>query len=39
MTLCYTVRDHLIDRWRKTVEAQVCGQSKMSCIIYLPSTC
>ena len=33
MTLCYTVRDHLIERWRKTVEAQVAANPK--CVCYL----
>ncbi len=28
MTLCYTVRDHLIDRWRKTVAAQFKANPK-----------
>ncbi len=33
MTLCYTVRDHLIERWRNTVEAQFAANSK--CVCYL----
>lgn len=33
MTLCYTVRDHLIERWRKTVEAQFAANPK--CVCYL----
>ena len=33
MTLCYTVRDHLIERWRKTVEAQYAANPK--CVCYL----
>ncbi len=31
MTLCYTVRDHLIERWRKTVKAQFAANSKCVC--------
>ncbi len=33
MTLCYTVRDHLIDRWRKTVEAQFAANPKVVCYL------
>ena len=33
MTLCYTVRDRLIERWRKTVQAQYSSDSK--CVCYL----
>ena len=33
MALCYTVRDHLIQRWRKTVDAQVSANPK--CVYYL----
>ena len=33
MTLCYTVRDHLIDRWRKTVEAQYAANPKFVCYL------
>ncbi|KAA5541858.1 glycogen/starch/alpha-glucan phosphorylase [Roseiconus nitratireducens] len=33
MTLCYTVRDHLIDRWRKTVEAQYSSNPKFVCYL------
>ena len=33
MTLCYTVRDHLIDRWRKTVEAQYAANPKVVCYL------
>ena len=33
MTLCYTVRDHLIQRWRKTVDSQISANPK--CVYYL----
>ena len=33
MTLCYTVRDHLIERWRKTVEAQFAANPKFVCYL------
>ena len=33
MTLCYTVRDHLIERWRKTVEAQYEANPKSMCYL------
>ena len=33
MALCYTVRDHLIERWRNTVEAQYAANPK--CVCYL----
>ena len=33
MTLCYTVRDHLIERWRKTVEAQFAANPKVVCYL------
>lgn len=33
MTLCYTVRDHLIERWRKTVEAQYQANPKTICYL------
>ncbi len=39
MTLCYTVRDHLIDRWRKTFDARFRDQTKFVCYLsaeYLP---
>jgi len=31
MTLCYTVRDHLIQRWRETVDAQYAANPKSVC--------
>ena len=33
MALCYTVRDHLIDRWRKTTEAHYAANPKF--VYYL----
>ncbi len=33
MTLCYTVRDHLIDRWRRTVEALYEANPKSVCYL------
>ncbi|MCO8125053.1 glycogen/starch/alpha-glucan phosphorylase [Stieleria sp. TO1_6] len=33
MTLCYTVRDHLIQRWSETVDAQYTANSKFVCYL------
>ena len=33
MALCYTVRDYLIDRWRKTTEAHYAANPKF--VYYL----